>query len=76
MIKLKVFFDNGRVYRKHHNLLGVAEAQSLTGAGIGLQTSLWQKIFIDLTLAQPIGAYDATDRDHGSRFWLGASANF
>ena len=74
--QLKIFLDNGRVYRQHHNLLGVRSGQSLTGIGVGLQTSLAQRVFLDFTLAEPLGAYHATDRDHGVRFWMGVSANF
>ena len=73
---LKVFFDNGRVYRQQHNQLGVRAGQSLSGIGVGLQTSFWQRIYLDFILAQPLGAYHATDRDHGVRFWMGVSANF
>ncbi|MGD9603223.1 MAG: ShlB/FhaC/HecB family hemolysin secretion/activation protein [Gammaproteobacteria bacterium] len=73
---LKGFFDTGTVHNKNHNLLGVKDSQSLSGAGVGLQTSLYQKIFIDLAVAQPIGAHDSSDTDRGARFWMNVSANF
>lgn len=73
---VKAFFDTGRVYNKNHNLLGVEEAQSLSGAGFALQTSVYQRLFVDVTLAQPIGAFDTSDTDRGVRLWANISANF
>lgn len=72
----KAFVDNGRVYRKNHNLIGVEKSESLTGVGVGLQTFAYRHYQVDLSLAYPLGAHEASDNDHGVRFWAGLSANF
>ena len=73
---IKAFFDTGTVYRKNHNLMGVEHSESLSGAGVGLQTSAYRTLFFDAAIAQPIGAYDTTDSNRGVRFWVNVSANF
>ena len=73
---IKAFFDTGTVYRKNHNLMGVEHSESLSGAGVGLQTSVYRTLFFDVAIAQPIGAYDTTDSNRGVRFWANVSANF
>jgi hemolysin activation/secretion protein len=73
---VKAFFDTGRVYRKHHNLLGVEHAESLSGVGVGLQASAFRKLLLDFMVAQPVGAYDTTDSNRGARVWFSLSANF
>ncbi len=73
---LKAFVDTGTVYRKNHNLIGVEHAESLTGAGLGLQTLINRDYAADMSIAYPLGAHDASDKDDGPRFWVGLSANF
>lgn len=74
---VKAFFDTGRVYRKNFNLRAFEhQSESISGAGLGLQTSAYGKIFFDVALAQPIGAHDTSDTDNGVRFWANVSAKF
>ncbi len=74
---VKVFFDTGRVYHKNYNLRAIAhQGESISGAGLGLQTSLYGKFFFDVAIAEPIGAHDTSDTDRGPRVWANVSAKF
>ncbi|MSR15912.1 MAG: ShlB/FhaC/HecB family hemolysin secretion/activation protein [Gammaproteobacteria bacterium] len=80
---VKGFIDTGRVFWKNHELLGDTHgssanhgSRSLTGIGLGLQTSAYKHFLFDVSLAQPLGAHEASDNDHGVRFWASVSANF
>jgi hemolysin activation/secretion protein len=48
----------------------------LTGAGFGLQTSAYNRILFDVSVAHPLGAHEASDNDRSVRFWASVSANF
>jgi hemolysin activation/secretion protein len=73
---VKALFDTGRASNKNHNLLGVPESQSPSGAGFALQTSVYQRPCFDVTLAQPIGAFDTSDTDCGVRLLANINAIF
>lgn len=74
--RVKAFLDTGTVYRQQARLLGVREADSLTGAGVGFSANAYRYFSIDVMLAHPIGAHSPSDSDSGVRFWTAVNARF
>lgn len=73
----KAFVDTGRVYQKHYNLRGLQrQNESISGAGLGLQATVYNRIFIDVAIAEPFGAHETQDTNRGLRFWTNVSARF
>ena len=71
-----VFFDSGTVTRKNSALIGLASSESITGAGIGLETLITPQYRLNVELAKQIGSQESVDGRDGLRIWAGLNANF
>ena len=71
-----LFFDSGTVTRKDSSLIGLASSESITGAGIGLETVITPQYRVNLELAKQIGSQESADGRDGLRIWAGLNANF
>ncbi|MEM7467612.1 MAG: ShlB/FhaC/HecB family hemolysin secretion/activation protein [Pseudomonadota bacterium] len=71
-----LFFDSGTVTRKNSALIGLASSESISGAGIGLETLVTPQYRLNLELAKQIGSQESVDGRDGLRIWAGLNANF
>jgi hemolysin activation/secretion protein len=83
-----IFGDTGAVTRKNAATLSkalgypnvprshVTSSESISGAGVGMETLLGGRYRINLELAKQIGSQEAVDGRDGVRVWFGLTANF
>lgn len=71
-----VFFDSGTVTRKNSALVGQRSSESISGAGIGLETLVTPNYRLNVELAKQIGSQESVDGRDGLRIWAGLNANF
>ena len=71
-----LFFDSGTVTRKNAALIGLASSESISGAGIGLETLITPQYRLNVELAKQIGSQESVDGRDGLRIWAGLNANF
>ncbi|MGR8948836.1 MAG: ShlB/FhaC/HecB family hemolysin secretion/activation protein [Gammaproteobacteria bacterium] len=71
-----LFFDTGTVTRKNSALIGLASSESISGAGIGLETLITPQYRLNVELAKQIGSQESVDGRDGLRIWAGLNANF
>lgn len=71
-----VFFDTGTVTRKNSALIGLSSSESISGAGIGLETLVTPEYRLNVEIAKQIGSQESVDGRDGLRIWAGLNANF
>lgn len=71
-----IFGDTGTVTRQNAATIGLDSSESISGAGIGLETLLGGHYTIDLELAKQIGSQESVDGRDGLRVWFGLTAKF
>ena len=71
-----LFFDTGTVTRKNSALIGLSSSESISGAGIGLETLITPQYRLNVELAKQIGSQESVDGRDGLRIWAGLNANF
>lgn len=71
-----IFFDSGTVTRKNAALVGQSSSESISGAGIGLETLVTSQYRLNVEIAKQIGSQESVDGRDGLRIWAGLNANF
>ncbi|MFT4563245.1 MAG: hemolysin activation/secretion protein [Gammaproteobacteria bacterium] len=71
-----IFGDTGTVTRKNAATIGLESSESISGAGVGVESLLGQHYRMNLELAKQIGSQESTDGRDGIRVWFGLTANF
>jgi hemolysin activation/secretion protein len=71
-----IFFDSGAVTRKDSALVGSASRESISGAGIGLESLITPQYRLNVEIAKQIGSQESIDGRDGVRIWAGLNANF
>ncbi|MFT4581061.1 MAG: hemolysin activation/secretion protein [Gammaproteobacteria bacterium] len=71
-----IFGDTGTVTRKNAATIGLDSSESISGAGVGLESLVGQHYRVNLELAKQIGSQESTDGRDGVRVWFGLTANF
>ncbi len=71
-----MFFDSGTVTRKNAALVGQSSSESISGAGIGLETLVTSQYRLNVEIAKQIGSQESVDGRDGLRIWAGLNANF
>jgi len=71
-----IFFDSGAVTRKDSALVGSASRESISGAGIGLESLITPQYRLNVEIAKQIGSQESSDGRDGVRIWAGLNANF
>ena len=71
-----LFGDTGTVTRKNAATIGQTSSESISGAGVGLESIFGRRYRMNLELAKQIGSQEAVDGRDGLRVWFGLTANF
>jgi hemolysin activation/secretion protein len=71
-----VFGDTGTVTRKNAATIGLASSESISGAGVGLESLLGEHYRVNLELAKQLGSQESIDGRDGVRVWFGLTASF
>jgi hemolysin activation/secretion protein len=71
-----IFGDSGTVTRKNAATIGLNSSESISGAGVGLESLLGEHYRMNLEVAKKIGSQDSSDGRDGVRVWFGLTANF